>query len=595
MGDFRHIRNGVVISEPRNWDELELSYDFMNRKSDAEISASSLEFAGEVALDIRERIMNGLTGGVGIFEGDPYEIEIGEVGNPVFTFKGYLDYAEGIEFIGCNEVRVALKKRQGEDWLNDVADGFSFRYLYGKGVITNSDFVKVPYIINYIPDGMQLLILGMSMFMMTKELVGEIQAIAEVAGDVTDAATPVVGTSVGLGAGVVTAWDIGNIIMVSLKLAAHLAYTIALVIAIKNLIEQIIEQLVPKKRYHLGMSIYTMFEKACQHLGLNFSSQLLSQRKGWVIIPSKGHRGGEKPQGWKGSWTEKGVPNQDDGMDTFGDLIRTWKKGFNADYKIVNGTFYFEREDFWNTIGNYQMADVFTDQDRLIDRYSPNVEEIIANYSIHWAYDIQDQNTLDNQEGRVFQAITEPNVKQNDDLINLKHLEEVAIGCSLGLRKDSLTKVEEVVKGVAKFIDNLTGMFGGGTSYASQIDARKGSLLLSSHFLTIPKVVVMKGSKLAMNQRSILSAKKLWDDLHYIRSFTEVNGHHNQWLRFETVKVPFCMESFISLMNSNFLNTPDGKEIMIESLKWRIWEDYATINYRVKEKYTNNLKIKYVT
>lgn len=595
MGDFRHKRNGVEISEPRNWDELEVSYDFLNRTDEASINISGLEFVGDVGIDIRQRIMNGLTGGLGVFEGDPYEIEVGEVGSPVFTFKGYLDYADDPEFIGCNGIKVALKKRQGVDWINDVADGFSHRYLYDIGVITSGDFIKVPYIINYIPDNMQLLMLSISLFMMTKELVQTVKSLAEAIADTTDASIPVVGTSVGLGAGVVTAWDIGNIILTVLKIAAYLAYTIAIVIAIKNLIEEIIEQLVPKKRYHLGMSLYTLFERSCQHLGLQFSSQLLTARKNWIIVPSKGHKGGEKPEGFEGAWVETGMPNQNDGMDTFGDLIRTWKSALRADYKIIDGVFYFEREDFWDVVGTYQMADVFTDQKELIDRRKPNTSEIFANYNIHWAYDTQDQNTLDNQEGRVFQAITEPNVKVNADLINLKGLEEIAIPCSLPLRKNSLTKIEEVVKGVAKFIDNLTGLFGSGTSYASQIEARKGSCLLSSHFLTIPKVVVMSGSKLAMGQRDILSARRLWEELHYIKSFVEIGGKHNQWFRYEQVKVPFCMESFVTLMNNNICLTPDGKECKIETFKWRIWEDYATINHRVKEKYTNNLRIKYIT
>lgn len=595
MGDFRHIRNGVIISEPRNWDELELSYDFLNRTDEASINITGLEFAGDVAIDIRNRMLNGISGGVGIFEGDPYEIEVGEQGNPVFSFKGYLDYTDDPEFIGCNGVKISLKKRHGADWMNDVADSFSFRYLYDIGLITHGDFVGMPYVINYIPDNMQLLMLGISLFMMVKELVSAIRSLAEAIGDTTSGSTPVVGTSVGFGAGVVTAWSIGQILLTVLKVAAYVAYTVAIVIAIKNLIEEIIEQILPKKRTHLGMRIYDLFEKGCQHLGMEFSSTLLNDRRNWVVIPSKGHKGGEKPEGFKGSWIEMGVPGQNDGMDTFGDLIRFWKDAFNADFKIIDNVFHFERADFWDNIGSYSLADVFTDQEALLDRYKPNTNEIIANYNINWAYDVQDQNTLDNQEGRIFQAITEPNIKINKDLVNIQHLEEISIGCSMALRKDSLTKIEEKVKEVAKFIDDLTGFFGSGTSYAANIDNRKGSCLLSSHFITIPKIVVMSGEKLAMDQRDLLSAKRLWDELHYIRSFVEVNGKHNQWLRYENVKVPFCMESFVALMQNNICLNAEGKECKIENMKWRIWEDYATISYRVREKYTNNLQLKYIT
>ena len=362
MADFIHKRNGLLIDEPRNWDELEISKNFLDRNDDVNINVTNLEFAGKEAKAIRERILNGLSGGIGIFEGDRYSIEVGDIGNPIYIFDGFLDYGDGVEFVSCDEVGVSLKKRAGSDWLNDVADGFSFRYLFDKGDINNGDFVRVPYVINYIPDNMQLIVLGMSLFMMTKELVSAIKNIADAVGDVTDAAVPVVGVGVGLGAVAVTAWDIGNFILVVIKLVAWIAYTIAITIAIIKLIQQIIDQILPKKRYHLGMSIYDLFRKGAEHLGLNFESTLLEERKDWVIVPSKGHKGGQKPTGFTGSWTESGVPNANDGFDTFGDLIREWSKGLNAQHRIINGTFHFEREDYWDNLGNFTIPNYFTDQ-----------------------------------------------------------------------------------------------------------------------------------------------------------------------------------------------------------------------------------------
>lgn len=594
MANFIHKRNGLIISEPRNWEELEIEKNFLDKNDDVNINISSLEFAGEEAKKIIDRILSGLSGGVGVFEGDSYSIEVGEVGNPAYIFEGYLDYAEGVEVRGCDGVTVALKKKQGSDWLNDVADGFSFRYLFDKGTITNSDFIKVPYVINYVPDNVQLVLLSLSLYMMTKELVQAVRDVAEAAGDVTDAATPVIGVGVGAGAVAVTAADLGNFILVIIKLAAFIAYTVAIVIAIKNLIEDIIAQLLPKKRFHLGMRLFDLFRKGVEHLGLSFSSNLLNARFEWVIIPSKGHKGGQEPTGFVGAWTESGTPNANDGFDTFGDLIRVWSAALNADYRIINGVFHFERADFWDSLAVYTIPDFFTDQKELKDVFKLNVDEVVANYNINWQYDTQDQNTLDNQSGRVFQAVLEPNAVNTTDLVNLKNLQEVAIPCSLGIRKNSLTVVEEVLKGLAGFVDGLTGIFGSGTNFKTKIENRKGALLLSSHFLTIPKVVVMQGAKLAKDQRPKLAARRLWDELHFINSFAEVNGEHNQFYRFENVKVPFCLEDFVNLLNNNSCKTEQGEEAKIESLKWTVWENSAVISYRVKKKYTNNLSIKYL-
>lgn len=582
----RHIINGQDFGEPRNWQGLEINIDFLNKKEGININIADVEFVHKAKEYLSQRIMNGLTGGVGIFEGEPYDIELGPHGNPFYVFKGYLDFTDDLTKIGNEEIICSLKKRKGTDWLNDVADAYSFAYLYDQGVITDSDFVKVPYVINYIPDGMQLIILSMSLFMMTKELIENIQAIAEAIGDVTDAATPVVGVSVGLGAGVVTAWDLGNFILVTLKLIARIAYTIAIVIAIKNLIEEIFEQLLPKQREHLGMTFKKMFEKFLQYKGLTLSSSLLNTEGNIVHIPPKDKKGGEAGL--------KGFPTNSSAIYTPGDLIRVCNEMWNADFRIIDNVFYYERKDYFETTGTYIPADVFNDQTRLLDKLKFNTSEIIANYNIYYQYDTQDQNTLDDQTGRVFQAITTPVTKINDEFVSIKNLAEISIPFSLGKCKTSLTKVEEIAKSLGQFVDNLTGIFGGGTNFESQIENRLGSLLLSSHFLTYGKLVAMNGSKLATDQRGIINARKNWDKYHFINSFAEINGKHNQWYRFEQVRVPMTLEDFEKIIDNHIGLNEKGDKFVIEQMKYLPEGRYAVIDFRINKKYTNNLKIDYV-
>lgn len=419
--------------------------------------------------------------------------------------------------------------------------------------------------------------------MMTKEVVENVKAIAESIGDITDASTPVIGVSVGLGAGVVTAWDWGNFIMAALKVVARIAYTVAMVIAIKNLLELLFEELMPKKRFHLGMSFYTMFERACQHLGMSFSSNLLSEYRNWVHIPQKDRKGGENG--------ETGFPTNTSPIYTFGDLIRVTKEMFNADYRIANGVFQFERKDSFETPSVYQMPNFFTNQERLLEQYQLNTSEIVSNYNIYWQYDVQDQNTLDDQTGRIFQAITSAAMTQNEKLVTIKNLAQIAIPFSVGKEKTTLTGVEKTLKTLAKLVDNLTGIFGGGTNFAAKIEERIGSLLLSSHFLTVGKVVVMQGGKLADNQRGVLSARNLWDKHHFINSFAEYHGVHNQYIRFKDAPVPMTLEEFGLILDNNIATDSEGKEYKIEKVIYRPEKGSAKIDFRVKYKYTNNLKI----
>lgn len=584
MAQIRHLINGTDYGEPRNWQDIEITVDWLLKKETGTINISDLEFVLEANAYLQKRILDGLTGGVGIFEGVPYQILVGETGNPVFTFDGYLDMTDGATVVGGEEIILSLKKKKGDDWLADVADGFSFAYLYDQNVITNADFVKVPYVINYIPDGLQIIMLSMSIYMMTKELIENVQALAETIADVTDASTPVIGVSVGLGAGVVTAWDIGNFILTVLKALARLAYIIAMVIAIKNLIEEIFEQLLPKKRDHLGMTFRRMFERSCQYLGMTFQSDIAELD--WVHIPRKDKKGGSNG--------ESGYPTNTEPIYTFGDYIRTMKQMFNADYRIVNNVFIFKRKDKFEFPSPYQMPNFFNDQERVLDRNKFNTDEMISNYNIYWALDIQDQNTLDLVDGRVFQAVTRPLNIINQDFVTIKNLAEIALPFSLGREKRSLTTVEEIAKVLAGIVDGLTGIFGGGTNYRSQIEERIGSLLLSSHFLTSGKVVKMSGSKLANNQRTELDARVLWDRFHFINSFAEYQGEHNQWWRYEEQTVPMTQEEFFILTENNKATDSQGNEYLIERIVYTPESTKAIINFRVKKKYTNNLKIDFL-
>ena len=596
MTDIRHYRNGTIVN-PRNFENAKIVMDWIGLKESAKISIDSIELVGQEGKELRERILSGLSGGVGFFEGEPYQIQVGEQSNPDGTFNGYLDFSSGVEFIGDCDVRCSLKREQGSDWLNDVADGFSYRYLESIGLIKNSDFDGVPYVINYIPNGAILLILSLSLYSMTKELIENIKAIGERTADLTDAAIPVTGVSVGAGGGVVTAYDIGGIVLAALKLILQVAFVVAIIVAIVKLIEQLIEELMPPKRFHLGMSIKKLFQKGCEHLNMTLSSTLLDGidfGERWVLIPSKNHRGGEKPTNAGSDWRETGVPSQQDATDTFGGVIRTFKRMFNADFQIRDGVFIFERVDFFRNQSNYVIPDTFIEQNKFIDINTFNTDELKSNYVISYAFDSQDMNTLDVPDGRVFQAQLSPNVTINESLQTMKGLEQISIPMSLPVRKNKLTIIEEAVKFLVSVADALTGQLGNPQSFSGKISSRIGAMHLSSHFLSIPKLVSMSGNQLSMEQRQILSSTKLWTDYHFLNSFKPIDGQHNQYYLFRKQKIPFCFTDFLSLLNNNIVTTTSGENAQIESVEWNVWDNFATIDYRVNRLYDNNLKITYL-
>ncbi len=584
MVQTRHYIDGNDLGEPLEWKDLTITKDWLNSSENVNINISDLSFVLQANTYLRNRMLNGLNGGVGIFEGVPYKINVGEEFNPVYSFNGYLDLTDSAVVNGTEEISLSLKKYEGADWLNDVADSFSFAYLYDQGIITKSDFVSVPYVINYIPDAMQLSMLSMSAYMMSKELIENVQKLAETIADVTDSSTPVVGVGVGLGAVAVTAWDIGNYILLVIKSVARIAYIIAITIAIKELIDSLFEQILPEKRYHLGMTFRTMLEKACEYKELTFESSI--SELDWVHIPRKDKKGGHED--------EVGFPSNEGTMYTFGDAIREVKKIFNAEHVVSNGVLRIERIDKFETESNYVIPSFFENQTRLFDSYGFNTEEMAANYNILFSLDIQDQNTLDDSTGRVFQAITSPITVTDEKLVNIKGLSQVVVPFSLGKTKTSLTAVEELAKDLGSVVDNLTGIFGGGTNYATKVKNRVGSLLMSSHFLTTGKVVAMQGDKLATNQRDFISASLLWEKYHFVNSFADINGIHNQFWIFKDLQVPMTLKEFSLLIDNNKIKDSDGNDCFIDKMDYKPYENTATLDYRVRKKYTNNLKIEYV-
>lgn len=601
MGTVKHYFQNTQIEEPVNWEDISISIDFEKDSKEPNVSISALEFKGQTAIDIIADMESN-----GYYEGRAYRVEASDdSGTTPVSVDCYLDYSDNPIKKAPNIVEVAIKRRQGNEWLTEQADKNPFRYLAssdynGPGKITSSDYFGVPYVINYIPDGMQLLILAISAFTLTKELIESIKSLATQTTNLIEGVTPVVGTSVGAGAGVVTAWSIGKIIGSIINLAVTLAYTIAVIVGIVKLVEQIIEQLAPVKRFHLGMPVKLLVQRGCEALGLTLKSTLLdsidvSSNK-WVLMPSKGHKGGTRPTGAANDWEETGYTTSKDGFDTLADVIRFIKETFKADYRIKNGTIEIERADFWQNQSGYIIPNTFNNQDELRHETSVNTEELKANYVIQWSTDTQDQNTLDNQEGRILQAVTSLKTVTNPDLLNLKGLETVTIPCSMATRKNKLTAVEEALKILLDAADLLSGQLDSPQSFAAKFKRRVGAMSLSNHLTSVPKIVVMDGNSLAENQRELLSASKLWEDFHSIVSFvTTLQGANNQQVIFADQKIPFSFADFVSLANNNFVEIETGEKAEIKLLDWKTEQSYATVTYNVYREYDSTLKLTLLT
>jgi len=574
---------GQLGGTPANLPELTLSANWGDREgqSEQEISTSSIEFVLEDATKLNKHVSDGLNGGVGIFEGVPYRIDL----NSTNIFDGYIDLTNDAQFIESNKVIANIVKQGGSDWLNDNADGISFGFLRNAGFISDSDYSVVPYVLNFRPEAFAVGQLTIAFYLLQKELIQGIRDTADITADLIESTIPSF-TALGL-----PVFNVGKIITNSIRLAAQIAYTTAIIIALIQTIKDLINQFFPPVRRYRGMTYKRMFEVGLEYFRLTFESTIFDDPvwKNAVYLPNKSKRGG-----LFGNTDATGHPNLNSAIYNFGDFIRVMLETFNADYKIENGVFKFERRDYWDNLSTYILPDVETNQSARLSELQYNTDEFVKNYFISYQTDIQDQNTLENFEGTNYQIISEPIVTLNSTMTTGKGLAQIRPPFALGTRKDSLTVYEKSLLGVAKLLDGVVGIFGGNSNLASQIQGRRGMMVLSDDTTTVDKMLFIENEELNTTQPS---AQLLWEDFHFIESFVEVLDSstglltHNQYLILEAEKVDFDLDNWNEILNNNKFTTEDGRTGEIISIDWNFQIGTANIQYKIKQLYTKNIKL----
>ena len=569
------LNNQPIETKPVEFEKIQVSVDWTGSRQ-TQVEIDTLTFRNAVA----EQIIAMRSDSLGSFNGRPFGISVGGYDLPEMM----LNLRKNFKIIGDTEVQVAVEMVHEKDWITEIAAPLQFRRLEEEGAFAESDYYQVPYNINYIPDGMQVLMLSISIYNITKASIELVKETAEAVAELVAGLTPNVGVGVSI--------PLGQILLAIAKIAIRIAYFIALALAIKNLVQALFEQLYSQTRYHTSIKIKSLFVVACEELGLEFESDLLDgeYESNLVLMPSKTERG-KKNINLKNFGTPA---RNDDGLYFFGEFISSMMEDFNADYRIVDGVMRFERWDWWQNNSTETLDSNWTNQSRRLNESGDNADDFKGGYFLSAQMDQTDRNTLDEFGGTAYDVIT------NNVVINEKKYDlsggSVAIEFpfAFGVRKDELSFFERTLKALATLVDGVTSVFGNGTNFAGDIEARKGNLQLSDHFTEKPKLLLMDSTgRLAPNQRENLSAKSFWTRYHFINSFYPIDGIHNQWETYSMI-MKINKDFFVNLLNNNFVKDSEGNDVEIEKLTWNIEEDAAEIQYRVNNQYNFNLRQSYV-
>jgi len=616
--------NGQLVNDPNNLSELsiELNFDSDNPTSTVSINEWEIGIGSRFGVDgsklANQHIIDGLTGNVGVFEGVPFAIDIEKGGATDRVFDGFLDLSEAK--IECDLITAPAIETGKIDWLNEVADSFTFEYLAtskkngGPGLIDSNDYILVPYIISRLPQTTDAILLTVSLFVVVSELTDQLQTFNK---EVLGAANPF-------------GWD--NI----LKAAVSVLYIGVLIITVIKLLSDLFNLIIQPVKYHAGMSYLDLSKKGAAHLGLTFESPILesNQFKNLVWLPEKF----QQPQnndGILGFLSTSKTVHKGFFKGTYGDWLRHLKTMFKAKVLINGGVIKLIPEDFNDSVSTYQIPPLER------NGYNLNASEFKSNYLLEFQVDFNDKNTVREYSGTSIQIQTVPKIVVNRSMVLNKGLETITFQCALGKRKTELTVPEKVFVGIFTVVDPLiqgivfvvnigvrtinlliravnllfrvlrTISFGAirirpiprvplirYKSIKNLIEDRVGMLKMETDFISVPKTVMVantsnaRNNKLLAGNESILNASYFWENYHSTSSFdSETYPKHNQHKLWSIDNVPFCFDDYQLVKSNNKIIDSDGVTTgEVVSLQWNIFDQAASIRFKTKEVYTKNLR-----
>jgi hypothetical protein len=620
----RFYIDGIEVNNPNNYalNEVELNFDKGDERAQVSIDTWELGVGDKSKVNDAEilalqHLQNGLTGGVGVGEGKPFQVYIDKSGTQLLLFDGFLDlWSAKYE---CGKITAKAIEQGKVDWLKSGVAEFSFEYLESIGAITEADYILVPYIISTIPNYREAFMATITIFIVTGQLVSEIQGILELT---AEAANPFEASSIA-------------------RLVLRIIYIATLLVALIKLLFDVYNLIVQPIKYHACMYRNDLLRIGAAHLGLTFSSSFLEvyPYNKVAILPQKFFTKDDNTgilkavQGLfdKNKAGQKGFPSQG---YTFADLLSEIQIEFNAKIICDGVTLRIEKQNYNQSVALYQIPAVERNE------YSLNHTDFYSSIFIKYATDLNDRNTIQEYLGTSYQITTLPISVQNQRMLLTKNLQSVTINFALGKRKTELTFPEKlfdvffkaigavvdvlvtvinaiikVINGIIKILNKIIKTLDNlgininfeiptvrelePPEFSNLIEDRINMLKMETDFVSVPKLIMIennsdaRNNKLLPDNESVLSAKYLWDNFHYLKSFVPQsdNTKGNQYYIYPVEKVPFCFSDYQKVRENNMVIDTDGTQVgFIDTLKWNIEEQTADMTFRINKQYTANLR-----
>lgn len=571
------IINGKSVNVPKDFFDVGVKASF-GENVQANLSTEEFTFILDAYEEIQKWIAEGRSGGVGIFEGVPISILSGVGGTNVSIFKGILDLQAGTTLQpNLRQIRTTLRQDDSLNALDQLLEPLDYGYLLDLKVITSGDYVDVDYVINPVDRGIVTITTLITLYLLSKQLADTIEKLATSIANISAlAATGLTG-------------PIASAIFAVAVAIAQAAYAATLLVLIVDFGIDLFNIVAQPQRTHKGILLKTLISKACEYIGFRLETSI-EDLENLVYLPSNRNVDGF---GLKNVFTkvatiEQGIPNTSDIGYSCTELFQLARDLFNARFAIVGNTvqFHTESSNYWISQSGWQKPKAIQNQAETSFRY--NTDEIKGSILISFQTDIRDVYTIQNYTGTAFQVLTDAKATSNPANKTIKNLDRVDIPLALGNRKESLNGFEQGLVPLANLFDRIAGIFGDRPNLARRITNKVGVLEVSDNNHAVAKLLWMNGDRMPSNQRSLFSAKTLWEKYHVEKSFVQ-NNFTRQRVYVENEVIPFGLSDFITLLNNAYFRDENGAVSKVVDLEWNFSSDKATISYWRSQPYTNNL------
>ena len=462
----------IPIPVAMNYKGMKLQLLFTKDAMQQQLQSITFEWAKASAKFLNTHRKNGLTGGLGVYEGPGLQIDAGNL--PLQIFDGCLDTADPSTEWSNDIVKCRIKDSGTNDWIYSYGKSITFQYLTTPDYSSSSDFIlaaqitradykQTPYCISTIPDYQSAAMLSITLFIMVKESVDVVCKIASLI-------TRCISQSL--------SWLqlIGTII----EIVLYLIYLIAIIIQSAKLMQELFDNLVQPKKTKLCMREVDLWKKMCAYFGLTYVSSIHCEGGAYgyggkyinatympskIVIPN----GDPALLDFKRPQDESTNPNSYGYFEgTPADWIAYQEMVYNARHIVKNGCMYFEEIHKPDVLNPYILPNEGVVGNTFLypEPYNTNASEIPISYQLRFLKDDQEINTYNDYSGTFACAITKPNIVHNKKNILFNNAQNITLPVALARRKLGFTNLEKA----------LINSFNQFSSFISDVGARVAHL-----------------------------------------------------------------------------------------------------------------------